>query len=73
MHFLRGAAEKCRRYLWIAGFWVRSALIAYFFFSAAGEQMGLVGSFHEIDVIYGHVRCIYETEREFWKWERNMG
>jgi len=73
MHFLRGAAEKCRRYLWIAGFWVRSVLIVYFFFSVAGEQMGFVGSFHEIDVIYGHVRCIYETEREFWKWERDMG
>ena len=37
------------------------------FFSVAGEQMGLVGSFHEVYVIYGHVRCIYETEREFWK------
>jgi len=68
MHFLRGAAEKCRRYLWVAGFWVRSALIAYFtyfFFSVAGEQMGLVGSFHGIDVIYAHVMCIYETEREW--------
>jgi len=38
--------------------------IAYFFFSVAGEQIGLVGSFHGIDMIYGYVRCIYETERE---------
>lgn len=35
--------------------------------------MGLAGSFHEIDVIYGYVRCIYETGREFWNWEQNMG
>jgi hypothetical protein len=50
MHFLRGTAEKCWRYLWVAGFWVRSAFIAYFFFSVAGEQMGWVFSRDRCDL-----------------------
>ena len=34
------------------------------FLFVTGEQMGLVGPFHGIDVIYDHVRYVYETERE---------
>lgn len=44
-----------------------------FSFCVVGELTGLVGPFYGIDVIYGHVRCICEAERERWEWGRNMG